>query len=675
MSEDRRPVRIANCSGFFGDRLSAAAEMVRGGPIDVLTGDWLAELTMLILARQRMKHGAGSGFARTFLTQMKDVLAECLERDIKVVTNAGGLDPQGLADALREFADQAGLDVRIAVVTGDDLAPRMAELIDAGERFENLDTGEAFADLGLPALAANAYLGGAPITAALAAGADVVVCGRVTDAALTIGPAAWWHGWDYATDLDPLAGALAAGHVIECGAQATGGNYSFFTDIPDMSNLGFPIAEVAANGDSVITKHPGTGGLVSVGTVTSQLLYEVGPARYTNPDVVADFAALRLHQVGRDRVRISGNKGYPPPDTLKVSLNYLGGFRNAMTLVLTGLQVEDKADLVLRTVCGLSLADVRSASATELAHRSTLDVRELTVELVGGDHVDPASIGEAQSHLIITVKDSNPDKVGKAFTAPAVESALASYPGMFPTAPPGPAAPFGVFWPTTIPRAAVPVSVTVDGEPVPDIPQSATMPEGGVYDLDDGGFGVWSAPTPAAELVLQERYRTAPCRSVPLGQVVGARSGDKGGTANVGLWIPDPVEAEAVALAAGEVDALVVPEVRTSDDVAQIWADESPLPVDAAAAESADRAYEWLDLFTTAPGAVAFLIPEAADLEYRVVLFPNLRAVNIAVKGLLGRGVSENALLDPQAKGLGEYVRARAVDVPISILGGDEDAG
>jgi hypothetical protein len=673
MSEPRRPIRIANCSGFFGDRLSAAAEMVRGGPIDVLTGDWLAELTMLILARQRMKHGAGSGYARTFLTQMKDVLAECLERDIKVVTNAGGLDPQGLADALREFADQAGLNVRIAVVTGDDLAPRIAELIDGGHPFENLDTGEAFADLGLPALAANAYLGGAPITAALAAGADVVVCGRVTDAALTIGPAAWWHDWDYATDLDPLAGALAAGHVIECGAQAAGGNYSFFTDIPDMTDLGFPIAEVSASGDSVITKHPGTGGLVSIGTVTSQLLYEVGPARYPNPDVVADFGSLRLHQVGRDRVRISGTKGYPPPDTLKVSLNYLGGFRNCISLVLTGLQVDEKADLVLRTVCGLTLAQVRATPTAELADRSTLDVRELTVELVGGDHLDPSSIGDAQSHLIITVKDGNPDKVGKAFTAPAVESALASYPGMFPTAPPGPASPFGVFWPTTIPRELVTVAVTIDSEPVSDLPASATLPPGAVHDVDDSGFGFWSPPAPASDLVWQERYRRSPSQPVPLGRVAGARSGDKGGTANVGLWIPDPVEAEAIALAAGEVDTLIVPEVRSAQDVVRLWEQESALPTDAAASAAADEAYQWLDLFTTAPGAVAFLIPEAADLEYRVVLFPHLRAVNICVKGLLGRGVSENSSLDPQAKGLGEYVRARVVDVPTGLLDGGAD--
>ena len=238
MSEVRRPVRIANCSGFFGDRIAAAREMVDGGPIDVLTGDWLAELTMLILARQRMKHGAGSGYARTFLTQMNDVLSDCLDRGIKVVSNAGGLDPAGCAAALRAQADEAGLGrVRIAWVEGDDLMPTVAELGEAGESWINLDTGQTLSDAGVHPLTANAYLGGRAIAEALAAGADVVITGRCTDAALVIGPAAWWHDWSFdSTDqanLDRLAGAVVAGHVIECGAQATGGNYSFFEEVPN----------------------------------------------------------------------------------------------------------------------------------------------------------------------------------------------------------------------------------------------------------------------------------------------------------------------------------------------------------------------------------------------------------------------------------------------------------
>jgi hypothetical protein len=657
----RRPIRIANCSGFFGDRLAAAREMVDGGPIDVLTGDWLAELTMLILARQRLKHGVGSGYARTFLTQAKDVLGDCLERGIKIVTDAGGLDPQGLADAVRDSARKAGLHPRIAVVTGDDLSGRLAELTTYGEDFHNLDTGESFADLGVPALAANAYLGGRGITAALAAGADIVITGRVTDAALAIGPAAWWHGWDYDRPefLDALAGALVAGHVIECGTQATGGNYAFFSDVPGLEHVGFPIAEIGGDGTAVITKHPGTGGLVSIGTVTAQLLYEVGDALYLNPDVSADFRTIALQQVGRDRVRINGVAGHPPPERLKVSLNYLGGFRNSMTLVLTGLDIDAKADIALRIAAGIGLQDI-GRPAEELAALSSLPVAELAVDLIRADSDDPPSQAQAQAHLRITAKDADPDNVGKRFTAPAVESALAGYPGMFPTAPPAAATPYGVFWPTSIARSHVTAQVVLDGSPVASITLgpanlAATAPVQPVP----------AAPTPPPDLEDPNWVR------VPLGWIAGARSGDKGGNANVGVWIPDPVEIEAVAMAAGEVDALVEPLSITGDDVAVLWQSDEPVGVDRGAVARADRTYAWLRALLSQPGAVERLIPEARGLAVNVVALPNLRAVNVVISGLLGRGVSENTSLDPQAKGLAEYLRARHISVPTDLMDSD----
>ena len=464
------PIRIANCSGFFGDRLSAAQEMVDGGPIDVLTGDWLAELTMLILARQKMKHG--NGYARTFMTQMGDVLGTCLDRGIRVVSNAGGLDPAGLATALSELGEQLGVPLRVGVVTGDDLMPRLADLGALGEEFVNLDTGERLRDVGAHPITANAYIGAEPITAALAAGADVVVTGRVTDAALVIGPAAWRHGWDYAAaragdqaTLDALAGALVAGHVIECGAQATGGNYAFFTDVPGLEHPGFPIAEVSSDGSSVITKHPGTGGMVTVGTVTAQLLYEIGGPRYLNPDVSADFETIGLEQIARDRVRISGTRGVTPPERLKVAMNYLGGFRNSLTLVLTGLQSEAKADLALRSITGLGLEQARALGddPRALAVASSLDVSELAVELDLGAKGDPRLPADAQSFLRLTVKDPDAQKAGKPFTGPVIEATLSSYPGMFPTTPPGAASPYGVYWPTTVARDHVQVDVRVEG--------------------------------------------------------------------------------------------------------------------------------------------------------------------------------------------------------------------
>ena len=653
IADARRPVRIANCSGFFGDRIAAAREQVEGGPIDVLTGDWLAELTMLILARQRLKHGAGAGYARTFLVQMEQVLGTCLDRGIKVVTNAGGLDPQGLADALAAKAAELGLAPRIAVVTGDELTPRLPELLAAGEPFTNIDTGEDLRAAGIQPLTANVYLGGRGITAALLADADVVITGRVTDAAVVLGPAAWWHGWDYDRALDAMAGAVVAGHVIECGAQATGGNYPFFGDVPGLEHPGFPIAEIAADGSSVITKHDSTGGMVSCGTVSAQLLYEIGAPAYANPDVTARFDTIGLHQVGRDRVRISGVRGETPPPRLKVSMNYLGGFRNTLSLVLTGLDIEAKADLAVRTVTGLSLPQSQSlATPTERAAASTLQVAELDVTFVPRDTVDAPTSGQAQAHLHLTVKDADPRKVGKPFTASVVEAALGSYPGMFPTAPPAEGTPFGVYWPTTVAAELVTQRVAVDGKEVAVV----------------AGGGTLAAPSAPIEPAAAQATQVAgPTRRIPLGRLVGARSGDKGGNANIGVWVPCGTEGEAVALAAGELDAMVAPVISSMGDMTQLMAQERPLQPDALAEARSEAAYGWLLSYLT-PTRIEALLPEAQGLQIDVFALPNLRAVNIVIHGLLGRGVSDSTRLDPQAKGLAEQLRARIVDIPAALL-------
>jgi hypothetical protein len=291
-------VRIGNCSGFYGDRLSAMHEMLTGGDLDYLTGDYLAELTMLILARDRARN-PDRGYAKTFLTQLEECLGLAQDSGVRIVANAGGLNPAGLADAVRAMAKRLGVPVNVAHVEGDDLLPRAAEL-----------------GFGNP-LAANAYLGAWGIVDCLNNGANVVVTGRVTDASVIVGPAAAHFGWSR-TDYDQLAGAVAAGHIIECGAQATGGNYAFFTEIDDMMHPGFPLAEVRADGSSVITKHPGTGGAVTVGTVTAQLLYEISGARYANPDVTLRVDTIELAEDGADRVLVSGVRGEPPPPTLKV---------------------------------------------------------------------------------------------------------------------------------------------------------------------------------------------------------------------------------------------------------------------------------------------------------------------------------------------------------------------
>jgi hypothetical protein len=591
----RRPVRIANCSGFYGDRASAAREMVEGGPIDVLTGDYLAELTMLILWKARQKDPA-AGYARTFLGQFEEVVGTCLDRGITIVVNAGGLNPAGLAARLHEIAARLGLAPKIAHVEGDDLLGRLGELAQAGYPLAHAETGEPLAKAGVTPVTANAYLGGWGIAAALQAGADVVVCPRVTDASLVVGPAAAWHDWGPG-DLDELAGAVVAGHVIECGPQATGGNYSFPDELPDWRYPGFPIAEVAADGSSVITKHPGTGGLVSAGTVTAQLLYELAEPDYANPDVIARFDTIRLDADGSDRVRISGTRGSPPPDHLKVALNYLGGYRNTMTMVLTGLDIEGKAARAEAMLFDLLGGKDRFA--------------EVDVRLIRSDRPDAPTNEQATAQLRITVFDPDPAKVGRSFSNATIELALAGYAGFHTTTPPTAESAYGVYWPTFVPADVVEHVVVL-----PDGSRRAIPPPGGPGSQaaalrDPGAPGVPAAPAAG--------HATGPTERAPLGLICGARSGDKGGNANVGLWVRD------------------------------------------------SQAYAWLrDYLDVA--RFRELLPEAAGLEVRRYELANLGAVNFVVVGLLGLGVAASARPDPQAKGLGEYLRSRYVDIPVQLL-------
>jgi len=637
-----RAVRIGNISGFLGDRVTAARELIDGGDVDVLTGDWLAELTMLILAKQRLKGGAGSGWARPFLTALESVLDDVVARGIKVVTNAGGLDPEGAARAVKARAAELGHPhLTIAYVTGDDLMPRIADLEATG--LANLDTGEAFDASDGPLLTANAYLGGRGVTAALKAGADIVITGRTTDAAIVIGAAAWWHGWSYddPSHLDAFAGALTAGHIIECGAQATGGNYAFFQDVPGLERPGFPIAEVSADGTSVITKQPGAGGMVTPGTVTAQLLYEIAGHEYFNPDVTARFDTVRLESVGANRVQVSGARGIPAPTTLKVAANRLGGFRNAMTVVMTGLDADAKADLVLRTITGLALSDI-TADARDNAARSTLDVSELAVTFAPARQpVDPALPIDAQAELRVVVKSPDAAKVSKPFTQRIIETTLSTYPGMFPTAPPEPGSAYGFYWPTAIDAQQVTQQVWL----LADEPELvAELPSGGPVD----GQAEWLAqhPIAAPQPPAVTLDSSEPTERRPLGAVFGARSGDKGGAGNLGMWAPAPDEATAVAAARGEQ------------------------PVGNAADEDlADRRYVWLRNELTAT-RITELLPETRDLRVDIHDFPNLRAVNIVIHGLLGRGVADSTRVDPQAKGLGEHLRARYVDLPTSLAPG-----
>ena len=560
-------VRIGNCSGFYGDRASAVREMLTGGDLDYLTGDYLAELTMLILGKDRMKD-AGLGYAKTFLRQMEDGLGLAMDRGVRIVVNAGGLNPAGLTAQLRDLADRIGIQARFAHVEGDDVTARASEL-----------------GLGQP-LTANAYLGAWGIAECLSSGADVVVTGRVTDASLVVGPAAHHFGWRR-DDYDALAGAVAAGHVIECGTQATGGNFSFFTEIPDLGRPGFPLAEIREDGSSIITKHAGTGGAVTVDTVTAQLMYEIQGARYAGPDVTTRLDSVTLRQDGPDRVEISGVRGEAPPPQVKVSLNTLGGFRNEMAFVLTGLDIEAKAELA------------RTQLESWLPERPA----ELTWDLARLDRPNAETEEQASAILRCVVRDPDPNKVGRTFSNVAVELALASYPGCTFLSMPGNGSAYGVYTPGYVDADLVPhVAVLPDGTRVDIAPTAETRPLESVVDP------VLPQPLPLGETV-----------DAPLGALAAARSGDKGGNANIGVWVRTDEQWRWLA------HALTVDEVRR-------------------------------------------MLPEAAQLPITRTLLPELRAINFVIEGILGPGVAYQARFDPQAKGLAEWLRSRHLAIPSALL-------
>ncbi|WP_314174884.1 acyclic terpene utilization AtuA family protein [Streptomyces winkii] len=573
-------LRVGNCSGFYGDRFGAMEEMLTGGALDVLTGDYLAELTMLILGRDRLKDPA-RGYAKTFLRQLETGLGLARDRGVRIVVNAGGLNPAGLADAVRELSERTGVPAAVAHVEGDDVLGR--------------------GGWGEGVLTANAYLGGGGIAECLRGGADVVVTGRVTDAALVSGAAAAHFGWA-ADDWDALAGAVVAGHVLECGAQATGGNYALFAQEGiDVTHPGFPIAEVARDGSAVITKQPGTGGAVTPGTVTAQLLYETAGARYAGPDVTARLDSVRLSHEGTDRVRIDGVRGEAPPPRLKIGLTRMGGWRNEVTFVLTGLDVEAKAALVRRQMEDRLAAD---------GHRPA----EVTWSLARTDHADAPVQEEASAMLRMAVRDPSEEAVGRAVSGAAIELALASFPGFHVTAPPGKGSPYGVFEVAWEDAGRVPhVAVLTDGPGV--------SPGGGRRTVEVPAPGKTQELVPVAEPELPEPPAAAdgPVRRAPLGLVAGARSGDKGGSANVGVWV------------------------------------------------RSDEAWRWL-VHALTVDEICHLLPEIRDLPVTRHVLPNLRALNFVVDGLLGEGVASQARFDPQAKALGEWLRSRHMDIPEGLL-------
>lgn len=582
-------IKIGNCSGYYGDKLSAAKDMVEGGPIDVLTGDYLAELTMTILFNQKLQRGEDKGYVGTFLKQIKDVAETCKKNNIKIVTNAGGLNPSSMANEIINILKEMSIDLKVAYIDGDDLMPRLEELKDQGETFVNIDKNTNLDSTEHNLLTANAYLGAWGIKEALDEGADIVVCPRVTDAAVVIGPAAWKFKWKR-TDFDELAGALAAGHIIECGCQATGGNYSFFEEVPSFINVGYPIAEIESDGSFTITKHPGTGGLVSVGTVTAQLLYEISSPAYINPDVISHFDTLEINQIGPDRVRVSGCRGSNPPGKHKVCINLATGYRNGMDLVLTGLDIEAKAKTITDTLFH------------SVGGKDQFD--EVSVNLYRTDKKNPNSNEEAMATLSISVKSRNPDLVGRLFSAKIIELSLANYPGFFSAGTGKKPGPVISYWPALIDSKHIKEYVHVDGKTLEIEPTSQLQFEENYYQKQP----VTIEPAPQGEM-----------NEISFGRLFGARSGDKGGCANIGVWA------------------------------------------------KTDLAFSFLYNFLSVE-KIKELMPDLNKFSIDRYELPNINSLNFYIHGILEDGVSSNNRMDGQAKSLGEYLRSKTISVPKIII-------
>ena len=583
-------IKIANCSGFYGDKLSAAIDLVDGGPIDVLTGDYLAELTMAILFGQKMQRGEDKGYVGTFLKQINQIAKSCKEKNIKIVSNAGGLNPKSMAIEIEKILKEQSIDMKVAYIDGDDLMPKISNLKKSGEEFKNIDKGKKLDESGYSPLTANAYLGAWGIKEALDKGADIVVCPRVTDAAVVIGPAAWKFNWKR-DNYDALAGALAAGHIIECGCQATGGNYAFFKEVESFDNVGYPIAEIYEDGSFYVTKHPDTGGLVSTGTVTAQLLYEINSPAYVNPDVIAHFDTLKIEEVEKDKVYVSGCRGSSPPDKHKVCINLAGGFRNGMEIILTGLDIEDKAKVFT------------DALFNSVGGRKQFD--EVSIQLHRTDKENPNSNEEAMASLLVSVKSKDQNLVGRLFSAKIIELALANIPGFFAQGGVKSSGPVIIYWPALVNSKHIKEKVHIDGEEIEVIPTSQLELEEIYYQK---------------EPIKIKKIKKEDEKEIYFGEIYGTRSGDKGGCANLGVW------AKNVNSFAFLHDFLTVKKLKE-------------------------------------------LLPDLNQYKIERFELANINSLNFYIHDILQDGVSSNDKKDGQAKSLGEYLRAKKVKVPQSIIG------
>jgi hypothetical protein len=542
-------VRIANASGYWGDDPEALARQVRGGAVDYVTLDFLAEITMVILERQRERNPE-LGYAYDFVRMLEPVLPEVVARGIRVVASAGGVNVPACAARIAAACRAKNLTPVLAIVHGDDLLPRLDEVLASGVPMAHLDDGRPLATIRDRVVSANAYLGAWPIAEALADGAQIVVTGRVTDAALTLGPLVLEHGWAW-DDWDRLAGGIVAGHVLECGAQATGGNLTDWKQVPPL-DVGYPIAEAADDGSFVVTKHPGTGGRVSRGTVTEQLLYEIGdPGAYLTPDVVTDFRWLDVAASGTDRVTVRGAQGEPPTDTLKVTVVYKDGWRATGFALISGPDVVAKAERM----------------AEMLWHRIGTDFVDRRAELVGYKSCWGAGAPDVEPNegiLRVAVRDHDRKKIER-FALAMMGFALQGPPGLgvFGGRPEVQEA-YG-YWPTLVPRELVrPRVESLHGE------------ERRARELEAAPRATGGATRTRRDVPPPAAVPAGPHRRVALRRIAYTRSGDKGDHANIGVaarsplayaflrqaLTPDVVRRRYADLVRGRVERFELPGLR-----------------------------------------------------------------------------------------------------------------
>lgn len=588
----RASLRIGCASGFWGDTEYAASQLVHDGNIDVLVFDYLAEITMSLLTRAKAKDPQ-AGYAPDFVSALRPLLRELKARGIRVVSNAGGVNPGGCREALARAAEAEGLSLKIAAVTGDDLLPQVEAMREAGVR-------EMFSGTPLPErlASANAYLGAFPIAAALDAGADIVVTGRCVDSAVVLGPLIQAFGWSE-TDYDRLAQGSLAGHIIECGTQCTGGNYTDWRSVPGWDNMGFPIADCAPDGSFVVEKPAGTGGLIVPSTVGEQVVYEIGdPRNYVLPDVSCDFSRIRLEAVGENQVRVSGARGRPPTDQCKVSATYADGFRATAQFMIGGIEAPAKAQ---RTGEAL-LARCRRL----FAERGLGDFTETSIEALGAEATYGPHARAQTREVIVRIAARHPDKNAlEIFSREMAPMALASAPAITGFSGGRPKVTpvirlFSLLWP----KARIPVSVEVDGQPITCPQMSGAEPQALAPEETP-------APPPADALA-------GGTRSVPLVRLAWGRSGDKGDSANIGILARRPE---------------YLPWIRaalTEEAVAQWFAHLAQGPV---------HRYEW----------------------------PGLDGLNFLLERALGGGGIASLRIDPQGKAYAQMLLDFPVPVPTSL--------